>query len=54
MDTYVAHDVTELVVLSEPDSNDSLGMFRVVEPFRGEHFSTKCSSEALVGAVLLG
>ena len=44
----------DLVVLSEPDIDCDLGLFRAVEPFGVEHFATECSIKALVVSVLPG
>ena len=44
----------DLVVLSEPDIDGDLGLFRAVEPFGEEHFSTECSIKALVVSVIPG
>ena len=44
----------DLVVLSEPDFGGDLSLFRAVEPFDVEHFSTERSIKALVVSVLPG
>lgn len=44
----------DLVVLSEPDIDGDLGLFRAVEPFCVEPFATECAIKALVVSVLPG
>ena len=41
----------DLIVLPEPDIDSDLSLFRAVEPFDVEHFSTESSIEALVVAI---
>ncbi len=43
-----------LVVLSEPDIDGDLSLFRAVEPFGVEDFATECSVEAFVVAIFPG
>ena len=44
----------DLVVLSKPQIDHDLGLFRAVEPFGVEDVATECSLEPLVVSVLPG
>ena len=45
---------SDLIVLPEPGIDCDLSLFGGVEPFRVEHFSSKCSVEAFVVSILPG